>query len=265
MRILFIGDIFGNSGKRALAQRLPSLIEEHRADVCVANGENAAGGRGLTKNLFRKLRKYGVNVVTGGNHSFSVADNDFSFMDEPASLRPLNFPPGNPGHGFTLFTLDDGRAIGIVNLMGRTFMHESLDCPFRMGTEAINQLREKTSIILVDFHAEASSEKTAFAWYVDGSVSAVIGTHTHVQTADERILPNGTAFITDAGMTGPLEHSIIGMKPEGVIKKYLLQSYVRFEPSEDQPVINGVVIEVNDRTGKTVSIQRIFERIILID
>jgi len=263
MKILFIGDVFGNSGKRALAQRLSSLIEELCIDVCIVNGENASGGRGITKNLFRKLKKYGADVVTGGNHSFSVSDNDFTFMDDPVSLRPLNYPPGNPGHGSTLFTLDDGRSIGVINLMGRTFMHESLDCPFRMGTEAILELKEKTKVILVDFHAEASSEKAAFAWYVDGSVSAVIGTHTHVQTADERILPKGTAFITDAGMTGPMEHSIIGMKAEGVIKKYLLQSYIRFEPSEESPVISGVVIEVNDDTGKAVSIERFFERVVL--
>jgi metallophosphoesterase (TIGR00282 family) len=260
MKILFIGDIFGNIGRRVLAERLPGLAREHAADVCVGNGENVSGGRGMTKNLFRKLRKYGLDVITGGNHSFSVDDNDFSFMDEPVSLRPLNFPPQNLGHGSTLFTLADGRSIGVVNLMGRTFMHESLDCPFRTGLEAINELRKQTPIILVDFHAEASSEKCALAHYVDGLASAVVGTHTHVQTADERILPNGTAFITDAGMTGP-DRSIIGMKPEGVIKKYLLQTYVRYEPSEDGAMINGVVIEVDDENGKALSIKRLFERV----
>jgi len=147
--------------------------------------------------------------------------------------------------------------------MGRTFMHESLDCPFRTGLEAINELRKQTPIILVDFHAEASSEKAALAHYVDGLASAVIGTHTHVQTADERISPKGTAFITDAGMTGP-EHSIIGMKPEGVIKKYLLQTYVRYEPSEDGAMINGVIIEIDDESGKASSIKRLFERVSLI-
>ena len=263
MKILFIGDIFGNVGRRVLAERLPAIAREHSIDVCIGNGENVSGGRGMTKNLFRKLRKYGLDVITGGNHSFSVDDNDYSFMEEPISLRPLNFPPSNLGHGSTLFTLADGRTIGVVNLMGRTFMHESLDCPFRLGLAAINELREQTPIILVDFHAEASSEKAALAHYVDGLASAVVGTHTHVQTADERILPKGTAFITDAGMTGP-ERSIIGMKPEGVIKKYLLQTYVRYEPSEDGAMLNGVVIEVDDKSGKALSIKRLFERVPLI-
>jgi len=260
MKILFIGDIFGNVGRRVLAERLPALTQEHGIDVCVGNGENVSGGRGMTKNLFRKLRKYGLDVITGGNHSFSVDDKDYSFMEEPVSLRPLNYPPKNLGHGSTVFTLTDGRKIGVVNLMGRMFMHESFDCPFRVGLEAINTLREQTPIILVDFHAEASSEKAALAHYVDGLAGAVIGTHTHVQTADERILPKGTAFITDAGMTGP-EHSIIGMKPEGVIKKYLLQTYVRFEPSEDGAMINGVIVEIDDESGKASSIKRLYERV----
>jgi metallophosphoesterase (TIGR00282 family) len=260
MKILFIGDIFGNIGRRVLSERLPDLARKHGADVCVGNGENVSGGRGMTKNLFRKLRKYGLDVVTGGNHSFSVADNDYSFMSEAMALRPLNYPPSNLGHGSTLFTMQDGRAIGVVNLMGRMFTHETIDCPFRMGLEEINKLRERTPIILVDFHAEASSEKAALAHYVDGLASAVIGTHTHVQTADERILPKGTAFITDAGMTGP-EHSIIGMKPEGVIKKYLLQTYVRFEPSEEGAMLNGVVVDVDDESGRARSIGRVYERV----
>lgn len=262
MRILFIGDIFGNAGRRALAERLSSLLEEHNVDICIGNGENAAGGRGLTKNLYKKLRKYGMSVITGGNHSFSVADKDYSFMSEPPVLRPLNYPPGNVGHGSTLFTLPDGRKIGVVNLMGRTFIHEALDCPFRMGMEAIKELRQHTPVIFVDIHAEASSEKAAFAWYVDGLASAVVGTHTHVQTADERILPKGTAFITDVGMTGP-EKSIIGMKPEGVVKKFILQTYVRFEPADDSPMINGVIVDVDDTTGHATSITRVFERVVL--
>ncbi len=261
MRILFIGDIFGNSGRRALAERLSSLVEEQHIDVCIGNGENAAGGRGLTKNLYKKLRKYGMDVVTGGNHSFAVADNDFSFFSEPTSLRPLNYPPGNPGHGSTVFTLEDGRKIGVLNLMGRTFIHEALDDPFRTGMAAIEELRKETHTIFVDFHAEATSEKAALAWHFDGLVSAVAGTHTHVQTADEKILPRGTAFITDVGMTGP-ESSIIGMKPEGVVKKFILQTYVRYEPAEDSPMINGIVVETDDETGRAVSISRIFERVV---
>jgi len=243
-----------------LAERLSPLIADNRIDVCVGNGENVSGGRGMTKNLFRKLRKYGLNVITGGNHSFSVDDKDYSFMAEPIVLRPLNYPPNNLGHGSTIFTLEDGRKIGVINVMGRTFMHESLDCPFRMTQDAVSELKKETPVILVDFHAEASSEKAALAWHLDGQISALVGTHTHVQTADEHILPRGTAFITDAGMTGP-GASIIGMKPEGVIKKYLLQTYVRFEPSEEGAMVNGVIIEADDHSGKAVSISRIFEHI----
>jgi metallophosphoesterase (TIGR00282 family) len=260
MKILFIGDIFGNVGRRALAERLPSLIEEQGIDFCIANAENSAGGRGLTNNLFKKLRKYGVHVVTGGNHSFSIPDYDFAFMDNSAVLRPLNYPLGNIGHGTTLITLESGLVVGVVNLQGRTFSNDSLDCPFRTGKAAIDEMRAATPIIVVDFHAEATSEKLAFANYVDGSVSAVLGTHTHVQTADEKVLPGGTAYISDAGMTGP-EESIIGMKKEQVIKKFLLQTHVRFEPSETGPMINAVIIDIDEQSGKARSIVRVYERL----
>jgi hypothetical protein len=172
----------------------------------------------------------------------------------------LNFPPANPGKGAIVHELPDGRKVGVINLQGRTFFHESLDCPFRGGKEAIDRIREQTPIIIVDFHAEASSEKLAFATYVDGLVSAVIGTHTHVQTADERILPGGTGFMTDAGMTGP-EASIIGMKSREVVKRFLLQTHVRFEPSEDGPMLNAVIIDIDEMTGHTLSIVRVYERI----
>lgn len=260
MKVLFIGDIFGNAGRRALAERLPLLIEEHSIDFCFANGENVAGGRGLTGNLFKKLRKYGIQVVTGGNHSFSIPDHDVSFMDNPSVLRPLNYPQGNIGHGTTLFTTEAGLTVGVVNLQGRIFFSESLDCPFRMGKAAIEELRTATPIIFVDFHAEATSEKIAFANYVDGLASAVLGTHTHVQTADERILNGGTAFISDAGMTGP-EESIIGMRQEQIIRKFLLQTHVRFEPSEESPMINGVIIDVDETNGNARSIERLYERV----
>ena len=260
MRILFIGDIFGNTGRRVLAERLPSLIKEQEIDVCIGNGENAAGGRGLTSNLFKKLRKYGIDVVTGGNHSFSIPDSDIEFMNNPVVLRPHNFPPGNIGKGTAVFTLQDGRTIGVVNLQGRTFMHESLDCPFRTGMRAIEEMRRITPIIVVDFHAEATSEKLALANYVDGKVSAVLGTHTHVQTADEKILRNGTAYISDVGMTGP-EESVIGMRKEQVIRRFLLQTSVRFEPSERGPMLNAVILEVDDISGKAHSIIRVYERI----
>jgi metallophosphoesterase (TIGR00282 family) len=260
MKILFVGDVFADSGRRVLAERLASLIAERGADCCIVNGENAAGGHGLTGNLARKLRKFGADAITGGNHSFTFPDNDASFMDEPHILRPLNYPPGNPGHGIALLTLAGGHTVGIVNLQGRTFHRETIDCPFRTGKEAVEALREKTPVVIVDFHAETTSEKLAFASYIDGRASAVLGTHTHVQTADERILPGGTAFISDVGMTGP-EASIIGMKADGVIRRFLLQTAVRFEPAAGGPMLNAVVIDIDQATGRALSIERIFERI----
>lgn len=260
IRVLFIGDIFGMIGKRILAERLPHILEQEHIDLCIANGENAAGGNGLTSNLVKKFKKFGVHVLTGGNHSFSVPDKDLSFMDYPDVLRPLNFPEGNPGHGQTVYELPSGIKVGVVNLIGRTFLHEIPDCPFRLGKSAVEKLREETPIIIVDFHAEATSEKISFAYHVDGIASAVLGTHTHVQTADERILPGGTGYITDAGMTGP-ENSSIGMKPHSVIKRFLLQTHSRFEPSEEGPMLNAVVLEIDSLTGRTIAIKRIYERV----
>jgi metallophosphoesterase (TIGR00282 family) len=260
VRILFIGDIFGSAGRRVLARDLAGILEDNAIELCIANGENAAGGWGLTANILKKLRKYGVQVVTGGNHSFANQEILQAIDSDPALLRPLNLPPANPGTGKTVYALQDGRKVGVLNLQGRTFFPEALDCPFRLGEKAIEELREQTPIIIVDFHAEASSEKIAFAQYVDGTVSAVIGTHTHVQTADERILPRGTAFITDAGMTGP-EQSVIGMKTKTVIRRFLLQTPVRFEPSTDGPMLNAVILQVDDQTGKAISITRMYERV----
>jgi metallophosphoesterase (TIGR00282 family) len=262
MRVLFVGDIFATIGRRVLSQRLESLLVERRIDCCIANGENSAGGHGLTGRLANKLRKYGVHIITGGNHSFNIPDNDRTFMDLPWVLRPLNFPPGNIGHGSTLYTLDDGRTLGVVNLQGRTFHHESLDCPFRMGKTAVEELAKQTRVIIVDFHAEATSEKLAFATWMNGAVSAVIGTHTHVQTADERILASGCAFISDAGMTGP-EESVIGMKADEVIHRFLYQTHIRYEPSKHGAMLNAVVLDIDEATGKTRAIERVFERITL--
>jgi metallophosphoesterase (TIGR00282 family) len=260
MRVLFIGDVFADTGRRVLAERLGPLISEAHVDFCIANGENAAGGRGLTGNLAKKLRKYGVSVITGGNHSFTIPDNDASFMNEPHVLRPLNYPPGNIGHGSTLVKLDNGKRVGVVNLQGRTFHHESLDCPFRAGRAAVEELRGETRIVVVDFHAEATSEKTAFAAHIDGLASAVVGTHTHVQTADERILKGGTAFITDAGMTGP-EESVIGMNTGPVVRHFVLQTHTRFEPAQGGAMLNGVLIDIDEASGKAVAVTRVFERI----
>ncbi len=258
MKILFVADIFGNAGKRVLSSLLPVLRKEYSIDVCIANGENIAGGRGITKNLIGKLRRFGVDVVTSGNHIWDNKDGLQCLETEPYLLRPLNYPAGNPGKGSVVFHLQDGRTLGIINLQGRTFMYP-IDCPFRTGLVEINKLKSQTDIIFVDFHAEATSEKVALGHYFDGKVSAVIGTHTHVQTADERILSGGTAYLSDVGMTGP-HNSVIGMKKEAVIRKFLYEIPARFEPSDEELVFNGVVIEVDDTTYKAIKIERIIRK-----
>lgn len=260
MRILFIGDIFGTVGRHILLRRLDSLRRECEADVCIGNGENVAGGVGITGNLVRKLHHYGIEVITGGNHSFTHVNSDRMLFDSPHHIRPLNYPPGNPGFGTTVYELPDGRRVGVINLQGRTFSQVALDCPFRAVGRAIEELMAETMVLMVDFHAEASSEKIALAQYIDGRVSAVVGTHTHVQTADERVLPGGTAFITDVGMTGP-EDSAIGMKSDTVIRRFLLQSRIRLEPADTGPMLNAVVMDIDEATGRAQGISRIFERI----
>jgi 2',3'-cyclic-nucleotide 2'-phosphodiesterase len=259
MKILFVGDIFGNTGKRVLAERLEHLIQERTIDVCIANAENMAGGRGITHNLLKKLHKFGVQVITGGNHSFACPDSFEDYEKEPYLLRPINMPPGNIGKGSAIYVLGGGRKLGVINVLGRTFFHEQYDCPFRASLEAVDEIARSTRCILVDFHAEATSEKRALAHFLDGKVSAVIGTHTHVQTADESISKAGTAFITDVGMTGP-EDSIIGMKKEQVTRRFLIQTQVRFEPASGLPMLNAVIVNIDDTTGKAHTIERILER-----
>ena len=260
MRILFIGDIFGSVGRRVLAENLTGILKENNIDVCIANGENVAGGRGITRNIVKKLHKYGVHIITGGNHSMYDMEIYNSFPPVTHLLRPLNLQNETKGTGKTVYKLSDGRKIGAINLQGRTFVNENLPCPFITGIAAVKELTRQTPIIIVDFHAEATSEKVCLANYLDGHVSAVLGTHTHVQTADERILPKGTAFISDVGMTGP-EKSAIGMKLETILQKYLYQSHIRFEPATEGPMFNAVVLDIDDKSGKANTISRIFKRV----
>jgi len=230
MNILFIGDVFGTIGKRILADHLEKIRKEFAVDICIANGENIAGGRGITANLVRKLHKFGVDVITGGNHSFREPQVYNDPYAERRLLRPLNVPSDRPGKGVVIHTLPDGREVAVINIMGRTFIpDESISCPFTCGMSAVDEALSRTDFIIVDFHAEATSEKVCFAHWLDGKATAVLGTHTPVQTADERILPKGTAFITDTGMTGP-ELSAIGMKHEPIIRRYCTQEKIRFEP-----------------------------------
>lgn len=256
LKILFIGDIFGKAGKEAVFRLLPELKSERQLDMVVANGENIAGGVGITKNLARKLFYYGVDVITLGNHAYKRRDDIADFLDEQQNIiRPANYPPGNYGHGSVIFETENGVKIGVLNLMGRVFMPIE-DCPFRVGEEHIKRLEEECKVILVDFHAEATSEKRTMGFFLDGRVSAVIGTHTHIQTADEQILPGGTAYITDAGMTGP-HRSSIGVKTKLALQHLIQGIAVRFEPASEDIRLQGVFLKINSDSGKALSIERV--------
>lgn len=254
MRILFIGDIVGSPGREALKQLLPELKEKHRPDVIIVNGENAAGGRGITPKIAKEFYEQGVNLITLGNHTWDNKEI-FDFIDgDEQIVRPANFPEGTPGKGMQTIKTSKGD-LTVINIQGRTFL-PPLDCPFTKVDELLNSQKNKSKFIFVDFHAEATSEKLAMGWYLDGRVSSVVGTHTHVHTADERLLPQGTAYITDVGMTGPMD-GILGMDREMVTKKFLTQLPVRFEVDKGKWQLNGVLIELDPATAKGKSIKRI--------
>lgn len=253
IRFLFLGDIIGRPGRTALKKYLPSLIQKHSPSFIVANGENAAGGVGITEDVGRELLSQ-VDVLTSGNHIWDKKEA-LSYLDrEPRLLRPANYPPGNPGKGSYIFTDDQGRKVAILNLQGRVFM-EPIDCPFRTADEELLKLKDLTSLIVVDFHAEATSEKQALGWYLDGRASAVIGTHTHVLTADEKILPRGTAYITDVGMVGGY-NSVIGIRPDQAMERFLSARPQRFEPGKDGLSVSYVAVEMDASSGKAFSIQK---------
>ncbi|MDA8212565.1 MAG: TIGR00282 family metallophosphoesterase [Clostridia bacterium] len=255
MRILMLGDIVGKPGRRAVQATLDKVKEEWEIDFTVANGENAAGGNGITREIADELFDSGIDVLTMGNHVWDKKEI-FSFIDqEPRILRPANYPPGTPGRGAGVFKTNKDK-IGIISLSGRVFMGENLDCPFRTAEAVTNKLKEEVKIVLVDFHAEATSEKIALGWHLAGRVAAVCGTHTHVLTADERVLPPGTAYISDLGMTGPRD-SVLGVNTETVVKKFLTQLPTRFEVASGPYQLNGVVLTVNTQTGIATEIVRI--------
>lgn len=255
MKILFIGDIVGQGGREAVAELLPRIREERGIDFFLANGENAAGGTGITPRIMNRLFSDGVDIITSGNHLWDKKEIIPVMDKEKRLLRPANYPPGVPGFGSTIAETDSGLKIGIINLSGRVFM-PALDCPFRTAEREIKKLRKETLLIIVDIHAEATSEKIAMGWFLDGRVSAVVGTHTHVQTADEVILPQGTAYITDTGMTGSAK-SVIGVKTDLILRRFLTQVPVRFEPAEEDIQLSAVVLDLNPSTGKADSIERI--------
>lgn len=256
MRILFIGDVMGEPGRQALHNVLPELKAEHSPSLTIINAENAAGGFGLTPQVAQELFALGADVLTSGNHIWDKKQI-FDLLDQdPRLLRPANYPAGAPGRGWGVYeTPLNGPKIGVLNLEGRVYMH-NLENPFTQGREILADLRRETPLIIVDFHAEITSEKRALGWYLDGLATAVIGTHTHVQTADEEILPNGTAYLTDAGMTGGRD-SVIGVRKEDAIHRFVHQTPSRFTPASGRLWLNGVLIEADPATGRAVRIERI--------
>lgn len=253
MKVLFIGDIVGNPGRKAAREMISVLKKEMPFDYCIANGENSAGGTGITYVVAQELYKCGINAITMGNHTWSKKEIT-NFIDaDNRIVRPANYPSELPGKGSAII---DGK-VGIVNLLGGVYM-DNIDCPFKAAEREIDYLKSFVKVILVDMHAEATSEKCAMAWHLDGRVSCVAGTHTHVQTADERILPRGTAFITDVGMTGPYE-GIIGVDRDLVIEKFITHMPVKFEVAKGSVQFNGIHLTIDDRTGKTIEITRLYK------
>ena len=249
-----VGDIFGEPGRAALAKLLPRLRDQYRIDLAVVNVENAAAGFGVTPPMAKTFLDQGVDVMTSGNHIWDKREIVEFITRDDRLLRPANFPPGTPGSGFV--TVKTGAyKVAVLNLMGRVFM-TPIDCPFAKADELVPQLRKETPIILVDMHCEATSESQAMGWYLDGRVTAVVGTHRHVQTADERVPPAGTAYITDLGMTGPID-SVIGVDKDIILQRFLTQMPVRFEPARGPAALHGVVITVDPETGRASDIQRL--------
>jgi metallophosphoesterase (TIGR00282 family) len=255
LKILFVGDIVGRSGRHALAELLPGIVESRGVDFTIVNCENAAGGIGITPKTGQELLDLGVDVLTSGNHVWDKREA-FDFLAScDRVLRPANYPPGVAGRGAGVFESRGGSPVGVVNLQGRVFMQD-IDCPFRTGSELLMELREQTRVLIVDIHAEATSEKLALGWYLSGQASAVLGTHTHVQTADERILEAHTAYITDVGMTGPFD-SVIGIRKELSIARFVTQVPQRFEAASGPAILNAVLMDIDEETGVAGSIERV--------
>ena len=255
MKALCIGDVVGGVGRRALTATLPALRQEHSLDLVVVNSENAAGGIGLTPATARDLLDAGADVLIGGNHLWKYKELLPYLDQEPRLLRPLNYPEPAPGRGAALFDLPSGHKVGVINLQGQTFM-EPVGCAFRQGLAAVEELRRSTPLILVDMHAEATSEKRALGWHLDGLVSAIFGTHTHVPTADEEVLPGGTGYITDLGMTGPYR-SIIGMRTGPVLKRFTTMRPTNWSTAKEDVRVCGAVFDIDEETGKCRAVERV--------
>jgi 2',3'-cyclic-nucleotide 2'-phosphodiesterase len=256
MNILCIGDIVGRPGREALARALPTLRKEHAVDFVIANGENAAGGSGILPKQAEEIFACGVDVITLGDHTWDKPDIYPYLNEHPRIVRPGNFPDGTPGKGWVVATSISGIRVGVINLLGRTFMRYNVDCPFRMLDRAIKEVSAQTPIMILDMHAETTSEKVAMGHYANGRVSCVFGTHTHIQTADDKVLSEGTAYISDLGMTGPYD-SVIGQNKEKIIQRFLSSMPHKFEVAESIATLHGIVISVDETTGRAQNIIRI--------
>ncbi|MFO7448200.1 MAG: TIGR00282 family metallophosphoesterase [Ignavibacteriaceae bacterium] len=254
INILFVGDIIGKPGLNLVQTWLPGLIQKYKADFVIANGENVSDGKGCTEKEGKALFELGVHVITGGNHTWDKHQSQDYLKAESRSLRPFNYPKGTYGNGYHVADTKKGK-VAVLNLQGRTFM-ASIDCPFRAADWIVPKLRSETKVIFIDFHAEATAEKIAMANYLDGKISVLVGTHTHVQTADERIFPNGTGYITDVGMTGPYE-SVIGMKTQAAVNRFIYQTPQKYETAENDVHLCGMFFKVSTETGKTLELERI--------
>src|SRR5215813_8042559 len=260
MRLLFLGDVVGRPGRRALATLLPRLQRELAIDFVIANGENASNGKGINPRGAEELRDAGVDVLTSGNHIWQSREIIPYLRENGRLLRPLNFAPDVPGVGWTVRAGKGSPVpVGVINLIGRTFMGPA-GCPFGAVEEVLPTVRQETPVIVVDMHCEATSEKVGMGWFLDGKVSAVVGSHTHVQTADETILPGGTAYLTDAGMCGP-EHSVLGIRTDQVLYRFRSQMPVRFDVAAGPVLVQGAVIDVDEQTGRATAISRVRERV----
>ena len=258
MKLLFIGDVVGSPGRKALAELLPGLRAQHGLDVVVANGENSAGGNGITPDTAAEIYAAGVDVITCGDHLWDQKEVEIWLEEEPRFVRPVNYPAGTPGQGSTVIERVGQPTVGVINAQGNTFMRGELDNPFRRVKEEVKKLAPVAPVILLDFHAEATSEKIAMARMLDGHVSVVVGTHTHVQTADEFIFPGGTAFLSDAGFTGPHD-SVLGRDWEPVVERFLTSQPRRFPVAKDRVLLQGLMVEVDGATGKALTVERVSE------
>jgi len=263
IRLLFLGDIVGNPGRRAAAELVPRIRDAEKVDLVIANSENAAGGVGITPPVLKELLRSKIDVLTSGNHAWDKKEGHQLYNDEPRQIRPANYPSTSyyptPGSGSYIAETKSGVKVAVLNIMGRVFM-QNYDCPFQCADELLKKVSAEAKIIFVDFHAETTSEKKAMGFFLNGRVSAVIGTHTHVQTSDEQILSEGTAFLTDAGMTGPHD-SVIGMGKEKVLERFLTARHARYEVAKNDIRLQGAIIDIDEATGKALKIKRVNEKL----